>query len=190
MARISPLEPPFSPAVQDHFDRLLPPGVPNLLLFRTLARNLPLAAAMGPWGFYELGPTLSLPLRDREIVIVRTCARCGCEYEWGVHLLLFGDRVGFEAAQVASLTFGTADDPCWKGDRDPLLVRVVDSLHDTADVPDHLWSELSSTFTEAQILDLLVLSGWYHAICYIGRAARTPLEAGAPTFASAAPYRP
>ncbi|HEV7760231.1 MAG TPA: hypothetical protein VGO78_14620 [Acidimicrobiales bacterium] len=31
-------------------------------------------------------------MRDREIVIDRTCARCGCQYEWGVHVAFFGDR--------------------------------------------------------------------------------------------------
>ena len=43
-----------------------------------------MTAAMSGSGGYELSKRLSLPLRDREIVIGRTCARCGCEYEWGV----------------------------------------------------------------------------------------------------------
>jgi len=36
----------------------------------------------------------------------------------------------------------------------------------------------------AQLLDLLLLCGWYHAISFTARAARVPLEDGAPTFDS------
>ena len=58
-------------------------------------------------------------MRDREIVIDRVCARCGCEYEWGVHVAYFAGRVGLTIAQVASLTFGGSDDPCWTDEREP-----------------------------------------------------------------------
>jgi hypothetical protein len=74
--RIDPVQPPYSPQVAERLDALMPPGVPPLLLFRTFARNLPMTAAMTVWGGYELSRRLSLPIRDREIIIDRTCARC------------------------------------------------------------------------------------------------------------------
>ena len=40
------------------------PGVEQILLFQTFAKNLPMAAAMGPWGSYELSRKLSLSMRD------------------------------------------------------------------------------------------------------------------------------
>lgn len=180
--RIRPLEPPHGPAVAEQLARMMPPGQPAIGLFRAVARNLPLAAAMTGWGRYELGRDLSVPRRDREVVIDRTCARCGCEYEWGVHVAFFADRVGLTPAQVASLTHGGPDDPCWTEERDRLLVRLVDSLHDTADVDDELWDRLAEVWDDAQLLDLLLLCGWYHAISFAARAARIPLEPGAPTF--------
>jgi alkylhydroperoxidase family enzyme len=140
--------------------------------------------AMQPWGRYQLGRELALTLRDREIVIDRTCARTGCENEWGVHVAFFAERAGLAPAQVASLTHGRSTDACWEAARDRLLIEAVDALHDTADIPDHLWAELSGCFDDAQLLDLLLLAGWYRAISYVARAARTPLEPGAPTFAS------
>ena len=160
----------------------MPGGTPPIALFRTFARNLPMTEAMAEWGAYELGRQLSLSMRDREILIDRTCARCGAEYEWGVHLAFFAERVGLTAEQVRSLTHGTPDDPCWSG-RDALLVRAADALHEGSDVDDALWAELAAELTEAQLLDLLLLCGWYHAISYVARAARVPLEAGAPRFA-------
>ena len=75
----------------------MPPGVPPILLFRTFVKNLAMAEAMGTWGSYELSKRLSLSMRDREIVIDRTCARCRCEYEWGVHVAFFANRVGLNS---------------------------------------------------------------------------------------------
>jgi hypothetical protein len=108
--RIAPAIPPYDPEVADQLQRMMPPGAEPIALFRTFVRNLPMATAMHGWGAYELGRGLSVPMRAREIVIDRTCARCGCEYDWGVHVLFFADRVGLTAAQTASLDAG---DACW-----------------------------------------------------------------------------
>jgi len=182
--RIAPLEPPFEPPVGEQLRSMMPPGVPPIALFRTFVRNPPMAAAMQPWGRHQLGRSYSIGLREREIVIDRTCARCGCEYEWGVHVAFFAARAGLDGRQVASLTHGGPGDGCWVDQRDRLLIRLVDELHDAADVSDPLWRELRRHYDEAQLLDLLLLCGWYHAISFTARAARVPLEDGAPTFAS------
>jgi alkylhydroperoxidase family enzyme len=184
--RIAPLDPPYDPEVGLQLAAMMPPGVPPIALFRTLARNLPMAAAMRGWGGYELGRDLSLSMRDREIVIDRTCARCGCEYEWGVHTAYFAQRVSLDRSQVASLVAGSADDACWAQERDRLLIRAADALHDDCDIPDDLWQALSAEFSEANVLDLLLLAGWYHAISFVARALRVPREPGAPTFETAA----
>jgi alkylhydroperoxidase family enzyme len=182
MPRLHPLEPPYEPDVEDRLSAMMPPGTPPILLFRTFARNMPMTAAMDGWGRYELSKRLSLSLRDREIVIDRTTARCGCEYEWGVHVAFFAERAGLSDAQITSLTCGDATDACWERDRDRLLVEAADALHDTADVADELWRRLAAEFSEAQLLDLLLLCGWYHAISFAANAARVPLEDGAPRF--------
>jgi hypothetical protein len=63
-------------------------------------------------------------------------------------------------------------------------VPCAGAVHDTSDIPDELWKELSATFSDANLLDLLFLTGWYHAICVVARVARIPLETGVPTFGS------
>lgn len=180
-ARIPPMAPPYDDAVAARLAAMMPPGAPPIGLFRTFVHNLPMTDAMADWGAYELGRRLSLSMRDREILIDRTCARCGAEYEWGVHVLFFADRVGFSAEQVGSLTHGAADDPCWSS-RERLLILAADSLHDTSDIGDALWSDLAAEFGAAEILDVLFLCGWYHAVSYVARAARVDLEPGAPRF--------
>jgi hypothetical protein len=57
----------------------MPKGVPPLALFRTIAVNEPVFLRVMAGGLLDRG---SISLREREIVIDRTCARCGSEYEW------------------------------------------------------------------------------------------------------------
>ncbi len=182
MPRIQPVVPPYEPEVEQQLAEMMPPGVPPILLFRTFVRNLPMAQAMRGWGSYELSRGLSLSMRDRELVIDRTTARCGCEYEWGVHIAFFAERVTLTTEQVRSLTHGSADDDCWADERERLLIRAVDALHDHHDIDDALWDGLAKTFDERQLLDLVLLCGWYHAISFVARATRLPNEPGAPRF--------
>ena len=183
MPRIDPVAPPYETDVARRLGEMMPPGVPPILLFRTFVLNLPMAGAMGPWGGYELSRRLSLSMRDREIVIDRTCARCACEYEWGVHVAFFADRVALTNAQVTSLTHGKATDECWVDERDRVLTEAVDSLHDTSKIIDSLWERLAAVFADDELLDLLMLTGWYHAISFAANGVELDLELGAPRFA-------
>jgi alkylhydroperoxidase family enzyme len=181
--RIEPLEPPYEAATAAQLERMMPPGVPPITLFRTFVRNAEMTEAMSSWGGYELSRRLSVSMRDREIVIDRVCARCGCEYEWGVHVAFFAGRVGLSDEQITSLTTGGPDDGCWGDDRARLLIAMVDAVHDHSDIDDDLWRRLAECFDQRQLLDLLLLAGWYHAISYVARATRVELEPTAPRFA-------
>jgi alkylhydroperoxidase family enzyme len=181
--RIAPVEAPFSVEEQELLDRMMPRGtpVPPIALFRTFVRNPVMSRAMGPWGGYELGKTLSIGPRDRELVILRVCARCRCEYEWGVHATLVAGRAGLSEAEILATAAIPFDEHPWSA-HDRTVLRAVDALHENADLPDELWRELAAEFTEPQLLDLLMLAGWYHAIAYTANGARVPLEHWAARF--------
>jgi 4-carboxymuconolactone decarboxylase len=177
--RIAPFEPPYTPELEALLARMTPPGAPSILaLFRVLAKNPVLAERAGGWGGYLLSRKASLPLRDREVVIDRVCARCGAQYEWGVHVAAFAEAAGLDREQVRAIADPDADDTSLT-DRDRLLVQLVDELHDTAHVSDELWAQLAGHWSEAQLVELLMLAGWYHAISYVCNAARVPLESWA-----------
>ncbi|MGD9886172.1 MAG: carboxymuconolactone decarboxylase family protein, partial [Reyranella sp.] len=72
MARIALAEPPYEPSIAAELARIMPPGVPPLALFRTMARSPRVFAKMFAGGLLDKGP---LSLRHREIVIDRTTAR-------------------------------------------------------------------------------------------------------------------
>jgi len=162
---------------------MMPPGVPPIRLFRTFVHNPSMTEAMRGWGSYELSRHLSLTMRQREIVIDRTCARCGCEYEWGVHIVFFADRVGLSSEQIHSLTHGGSADPCWVDPAEQALIDAVDALHDHASIDDELWQRLAALFDDSQLLDLFLLCGWYHAISFVANASHVALEEEAPRFA-------
>src|ERR1700730_5648473 len=137
-ARIEPARPPYSPEIQAALDRIMPRGVPPLVLFTTLARDSRLYERFRNGGLLDKG---HLTLRQREVVIDRITALAGSEYEWGVHVAFFAERVGLDQAMLNSLALGTADDPCWSVE-DGLLIRACGQLHASADIEDALWAEL------------------------------------------------
>jgi 4-carboxymuconolactone decarboxylase len=181
--RIPPVEPPFDPEVAEELARWMPRNtpIPPLALFRTLARHLPLAEAMLPLGKYLLGRTATLGTREREIVIQRVCARLGCEYEWGVHATIFGAAAGLDARTMNATVLGRPDDAVWRP-ADALLVRLVDELHYGAVVSDALWTELAAHFSPQQLLEVLVLAGWYHVIAFVANGAHVAREEWAQRF--------
>lgn len=183
--RIAPIEPPYTPAIAEVLRRSMTSGadVPPLALFRTLAVHPELFARMRPLGSALLAHGLVDP-REREIVIHRTCARTGAEYEWGVHAVVFGRRLGLSDEQLAATAAGDAGDPCWS-ERDALLVRLADELHDTCAVSAELWSQLAARWTSPQLVELLVIAGWYRLIAGVIRGARVALEPWGARFPAA-----
>jgi alkylhydroperoxidase family enzyme len=69
-----------------------------LALFRALAVNERVFLRMIAGRLLDRG---SLSLRERELVIDRTCFRCGSEYEWGVHVALLGRPVTIRQASFS-----------------------------------------------------------------------------------------
>lgn len=75
----------------------------------------------------------------------------------------------------------SAEDAIWSG-RDALLIRLVDELHDQSTVSDGLWAELAREWNVQQLLELLVLVGWYHTIAFVANAVRVQPEDWAARF--------
>src|ERR1700729_3319851 len=109
---IPPLQPPYDRDTEAMLSKWMPPGSPlePLALFRTLAVHDELSSRMRPLGGGILGHGRVDP-PDRQIVIHRTGALSGAEYEWGVHAVAFGGPVGLSDAQLAATVGGDAGDP-------------------------------------------------------------------------------
>jgi 4-carboxymuconolactone decarboxylase len=181
--RISPLEAPFKPDVAAQLERWMPPGsgIEPLALFRTLVRHERLAARMRPLGAGILGREASVPIELREVMIDRTCALTGAEYEWGVHVAAFAAAAGLDEDQVRSTASGSHRDACWD-ERQAAVMALAEELHATSTISDELWGRLESLFSTDQLIELIVTAGWYHVIAYVCNGLRVPLEQWATRF--------
>jgi alkylhydroperoxidase family enzyme len=159
---------------------------PPIALFKVFARRPDRARAIHGWGSYYLSRRSALTLRHRELVIDRTTALCGAEYEWGIHIAMFAAKVDLTDAQVRSLTAGGPGDDCWTDPADRAVIAAVDALHARNDLTDDEWAALVTAVGEDGAVDLMLVCGWYHAISYVARAGRLAPEPGTPTFRSAA----
>lgn len=177
-ARIEPAARPYAEDMEKTLEKLMPPGVEPLVLFQTLARNPRVFRRFMAGGLLDKG---TIGMREREIAIDRACARCGGEYEWGVHMALFAERIGFGPEEIAATVAPGAEAACWSP-RERLIVRLVDQLHDTNNVDDALWTALKAEFEDEQIIELVVLTGLYHMVSFTVNALRLPLEDYAPRF--------
>jgi alkylhydroperoxidase family enzyme len=158
--RLAPLDPPYAPEVQAFFDRIMPPGVPPLVLFTTVARDARLFERFLGGSLLDKG---HLTLREREIVIGRVTAQCGSEYEWGVHTAFFAVRVGLDEAMQRSLVLGSGEDPCWSP-AERAIIRACDQLHATADLTDEAWQDLRQHVSEMAAVEIVMLAGFYRTV--------------------------
>jgi len=121
--RITPIDPPYPAEVQSAFDRIMR-GAPPLLLFRTVARNPRVLERFLAGSLLDRG---SISLRLRELMILRTCALCEAEYEWGVHVAAFGEKASWTAEQVHATVHGSRTDACWSA-QEACVIRLADEL--------------------------------------------------------------
>lgn len=178
--RITPLDPPYAEGIQKSLEKLMPPGMEPIKIFRTLVHNQDMADRMRVFasGLLNKG---TLEPNHREIILHRTCARCGAEYEWGVHAAFYAQQLGWSDAKIAATVHGASDNPAWS-EEESLLIQLADELHDTAMISDGLWEGLAANWTPEQIIELLMVAGMYHLISYVCNGLQIELEAFAPRF--------
>lgn len=184
MPRIAPLpEPEWSGELRRILEAPTPAVGERLgdnHIFSTLARHPDLFRAWLPFGGFLLGRGV-LPARERELLILRTCARAGAEYEWGVHAVVFAEAVGLGERQLAATARGSADDPAFSA-ADAQLIAAADALYDTGTIPDELWAALAGRFAHDQLLELIIVAGWYRVISYLVNALQIEREPWAARF--------
>jgi alkylhydroperoxidase family enzyme len=178
MARIEPLEAPFAPELQEQFDRLMPQGIAPLLLFRSVARSPRAWNKLRRGSLLDDGPLSS---REREIVINRTCARTGCEYEWGVHVTLFAGFARLTPEEVRATTELPVSLNLWPP-REVALIAAVDALHERATLTHSEFRQLQEHYRDDQILEVLMLAGFYRMVSYLANGLALPPEAGCARF--------
>ncbi|MEU2718560.1 carboxymuconolactone decarboxylase family protein [Streptomyces sp. NPDC007205] len=166
--RISPLpQQEWGPAITAMISLVGP-----LNVVRTLGRH---PALCRHW--FGLGATLlfrgTLPAHHRELAILRTAHLNACPYEQ-VHHVRAGREAGLSEAHIDAVT-AEADEFAWRPEESAVLA-AVDELHSTGSISEGTWGMLSRQHDERQIIELVMLVGYYRMTAHAINALRIPLE--------------
>lgn len=184
--RIPPVTPPYAPEIQQAFETIMPEGMPPLDIFRTLAHNPRVLEKMIAGSLLDKG---CITLADRELIILRTCAMLGAEYEWGVHVAGFAHKASFSSKQIAD-TCNVQFAPSLWSPTQQLLIRLSDELRLHQHIGEALWRALEKHFSSDQLIELVMLSGLYHAVSFVVNAFGIANEPIAPRFPAASEASP
>ncbi|MCA8902063.1 MAG: carboxymuconolactone decarboxylase family protein [Hyphomonas sp.] len=143
-----------------------------LSLFRTFAQSKRFLQKGVPNLLDRESP---LPLRVREIVILRVTANFGCGYEWGVHVAIFAKAAKFTEAQVAGTVQPGGEAPLWAPE-EARLIAAVDRLCTRGALDAELKAAFEADWTTEQQLEILALCGAYHTVSLVANLAGLPHE--------------
>jgi len=124
-------------------------------------------------GFFLTRTTI--PERARELLAMRTIHLAGCEYLFGHHQLSAPDA-GLTPDEIVRIRAANAGWAPW----DALLITVADEMWATGNLSDDTWSELARSFDEPQLLEIVMLVGFYRMVCAFIETLRIQLEPGVP----------
>jgi 4-carboxymuconolactone decarboxylase len=146
----------------------------------TMAHHPALAKAFMTFNAHVAGAS-TLPVRVRELAILRLSWLRYSEYEFAQHVIL-GLRAGLTNEEVTRVQHGPEAAGWDRLDAD--LVRAVDELNARARIEPPTWERLAKAFSHQQLMDLVFLIGCYEmlamAINTFGIQMEPGLEALAP----------
>ncbi len=104
-----------------------------------------------------------LPVRDRELLILRTAWHTRSPYEWGQHVRL-SKAAGITDDEIERVIAGPSADGWAPFDR--TLLQAADDLHDDACISDANWDALAKQYDERQLIEVPMLVGHYHMVAF------------------------
>jgi 4-carboxymuconolactone decarboxylase len=155
-------------------------GASNVL--RMLAHREDLLTAWLEFGVH-LTAKGRVPMRTRELLILRVALRSSCEYEWANHVP-GALSSGITAAEIASLTKGAGS---WS-DAEAAGLDLVDDLCADDCASEKTWKALTATYDEGEIIELLMLIGFYRMNAGFLNSLGVPAEPGRPRLGQEMSY--
>ena len=176
-AENDPFDCPLRAALQrqrdDDLAALMPPGTPPIALFRVLAHNPRILSRFRAGRLLDAG---ALSARERELLILRVCHRCDCDYEWSIHVAGFADAAGLAEADLHATLQPTAEAPL--SCRERLMLAAADELVDACKLTSATTAALRRNLVPAEIVELIAVVGRYMWVSMIANTAALPRELG------------
>ena len=121
----------------------------------------------------------SLPLREKEILILRTGWLCNSKYEWAQHTFI-AKRVGLSEEEILRIKEGPNAEGWSK--LESTLLRTADELYITSFISDSTWNELAKKYNTQQLLDVVFTVGQYNLTAMVLNSLGIQLEKGMQDF--------
>ena len=100
----------------------------------------------------------TIPLRDKELLILQTAWLSRGDYVWGRHNII-GQSAGLTDEEIQRIT-GGPDAPGWS-DFDAVLLRAADELHTSRFISEATWDALAERYTQDQLVEVVLIVGNY-----------------------------
>jgi alkylhydroperoxidase family enzyme len=122
---------------------------------------------------------VTLPARDREILIVRTGWLCRSEFELAWHTL-----IGRAAGVTDDDLLRIADGPNAAGSNpfEAVLVRAADELFYDTFITEATWNALARRYNQQQLMDVVFVVGLYNSIAMFLNTFGVQVDEGVPSF--------
>ena len=147
-------------------------------IFKTMANHSELMKRWMVFANHILGKS-TLPVRERELVILRIGYLCRSGYEWGQHVLI-ARRANITDDEIRNIKVGP-DAKGWS-EQDRLLLKATDELHADAHVSDSTWKGLAKHFNTQQLMDIVFTVGQYNLVSMALNSFGVQADPGLPGF--------
>ena len=118
----------------------------------------------------------ALPVRLRELAILRLAWLCGAPYEWCQHVGIAKRLGGVTDAEVERCSEGSTA-PGWD-ELDGAIVRAVEELHADAMISGDTWDLLARHLNDKQLIELPIMLGQYQGVAYLQNSLHCRLMEG------------
>ncbi len=114
----------------------------------------------------------TLPVRERELLILRIGWLNQAEYEWAQHVEI-AKRGGISEAEIERVKSGPAAG--WNA-HEAALLQAADDLYENSVVCDATWATLAVKYSSQEMMDVVFTIGQYNLVSWALNSFGVPLD--------------
>jgi 4-carboxymuconolactone decarboxylase len=120
--------------------------------------------------------TPTLPVRDRELAVLRIGWLSQAPYEWNAHVDMAKRMTNITSEEIERTIIGSTA-PGWSA-HDAAILRAVEEMLSDAMITDETWATLIQSWDEPQLLEFPILVGQYLGVAFLQNSIRARLMPG------------
>lgn len=136
----------------------------QLNFFKVLIQNPALLKNYEPLAM-QLGREPTIPLRDKEVLILRTSTLCGESYELAHHLFI-ARQAGMTDAEIEEAKCGGSG----LAPFEQALARAAEELVRNHRITDATWAVLAGRYTNSQLIELVFMVANYTLLAMVNNS--------------------